>query len=96
MNMTHTTTFEKGTPETKTAGGDRSRSENVPTCRFTFEIPLPGDGEEAGDETVRTGRTAADISGGACRQSEAVHAVCTAAGAPVLFLWGEHAEWFLS
>ena len=96
MNMTHTTTFETDITGKMPAGEDRSRSESHPGCPLTFEIPLPGDRERAGDETVRTRRTAADISGAARRQSEAVHAVCTAAGAPVLFLWGEHAEWFLS
>lgn len=96
MNMTHTTTFEIDIPGNTHAGENKSRSERHPTCRLTFELPLPGDRGTIGDETVRTGRTAVDTSGAACRQSETVHAVCTSAGAPVLFLWGEHAEWFLS
>ena len=96
MNMTHTTTFDTGIPEKKIAGENRSRSGSVPTCRLTFEIVRPGDRDQADDEDARTGRTAAGTSAGACRQSEAAYAVCTAEGAPVLFLWGEHAEWFLS
>ncbi len=96
MNMKHTTTFEKGIPEMKTAGENRRRNECVPACRLAHEKAPPGGRGTAGDEGARTGRTGATTSGAAYRQTGPAQGVCTAAGTPVLFLWGEHAELILS